>query len=179
MPEPGNYFAWLGLAPGVYSERQLSDRLAEVRRDRGDDGPLVEAALAYCLLRDPQRQAQCFRWVADRQPERSAPAGAADPEIETAFSAAVTSLLEGDTGVLRYSNRRRLLDLAARMGLVPFEANLLIERARFRATQRPAWNINLKSAVMTSPTKPRLTRWLVAVGLALAMDLVALLFLLR
>ena len=205
MSESGEYFAWLGLAPGVYSEQQLADRLEQVRRDRPDDARpddarLATASLAYCLLRDPGFQARhlsaalAISTAETAEPADAAALNATAPQVEDAFCAAANSLFEGPTFLLRYSARRRLIDLAGRLGIVPFEANLLIERARFRASHRAAWLVEPESPredsswLMGPPAKRpgqsalasrRLTRWLVAVGLAIAMDATALFFLLK
>jgi len=165
MAETGNPFTWLGLAPGDYAERESTGRL--------DD-----AAFADHLLCDPERQARHLRSVQDRSEGWSL-----DAQIEAVFSAAVTSLFEGNSAgrfeglpLLRYSNRCRLLDLAARLGIAPFEANLLIERARFRATRGNSPPIvGTKSEGRHLPVRPtrRLTRrarLLAIVAVALAMD---------
>lgn len=188
MPEAGNYFAWLGLAPGVYSPQELANRLEEYRRFARDESRLADAAMAFCLLRDPERQAELLRNIADEPlagaaavseepPEEASADGKIDPHIEQAFTAAVGVLLEGETGLLRYSSRRRLLDLAGRLGIVSFEANLLIERARFRATQQPAWAADKQ--VDPRAHRHRLVPWLVITGIVLLVDLaMVLLFLL-
>lgn len=105
------------------------------------------------------------------------PAGAA-ASLEQAFTAAVGWLLEGDSNLLRYTNRRRLLDLAARMGIPQFEANLLIERTRFRRG-RPAISATAPAAhgvpqFLTPSLRRRLGRLLVILAAALAIDLAAL-----
>jgi len=103
-------------------------------------------------------------------------------DMDAAFMTAAVMLLEGDSGVLRYSNRLRLLELAARMGVGAFEANLLIERARFRAGREPSWKSaeSSKPTIVTRPAGPdrRRTRWLAAAVLALAMDAALLIYLL-
>ena len=116
-------------------------------------------------------------------------------DLESAFAVQVATMLEpppsGREGpsspvVLRYSNRRKLLDLAARLGMGPFEANLLIERTRFRmAVQRGA----APQALVEGPATPldppgpaarrgKLTRWLIAIGLAILADAAAIIYLL-
>jgi len=194
MSQKGDYFVCLGLVPGVYSEQQLADRLADIREARPGQDRLADATLAYCVLRDSDRQRRYLSRLlvgratlrrgrdADR-PDEAGPSSADDGDLEAAFSASVAGLLEGDSGVLRYSNRRRLLDLAARLGINPFEANLLIERARFRATHRPAWPTDQlpPDQPVPLPTHPssRAVRWLIAIGLALLADVVLLAVLLR
>ncbi len=212
MPPNGDYFVRLGLAPGVYSERQLADRLADIRRRQPGQDRLADATMAFCVLRDPERQrrylARLLVGATGEGDARAAPgaSGQAGPpdaqprpagDLEDAFSAGVAGLLEGDSGVLRYSNRMRLLDLAARLGIRPFEANLLIERARFRATHRPAWAADPRDDPRDwppdveaglppdAPDRPgdrstsRAARWLIAIGLALLADAVLLAVLLR
>jgi hypothetical protein len=195
MTEAGEYFAWLGLAPGTYSEQQLADRLEQVRRDQPDETRLATASLAYWLLRDPGFQARhrsaALAELSVAEPFDRATLHATEAQVEAAFCAAAGALFEGPTFLLRYSARRRLIDLAGRLGIVPFEANLLIERARFRASRRPAWlaepeplSVDSRLPFESPLARPvqsarRLTRWLVAVGLAIAMDVTALFFLLK
>jgi len=95
-------------------------------------------------------------------------AGNRPPDLEAAFMASALLMLEGDSNILRYSNRARLLDLASRMGIAPFEANLLIERARFRAgCAAGAASIDPKPQL--TPPRPR-TSWLIALAVALVLD---------
>ncbi|MDD4891987.1 MAG: hypothetical protein PHU85_18865 [Phycisphaerae bacterium] len=181
MPDAGDYFAWLGLAPGVYSGQELSDRLADIRAQRPDAGRLADATAAFNVLRDPARQSRHLRNLQEQADPPSRAPAPPGPEIESAFSAAVASMLEGDTGVLRYSNRRKLLDLAARMGIVPFEANLLIERARFRATLEPAWLAPAAAEQDSSPPSPparRRRQWILAIALAILLDAIVIALLL-
>lgn len=182
MPEVGNYFAWLGLTPGVYSERELSDRLTDIRGRGLDGGRVADATVAYSVLRDPERQARHLRQLQEAAGSAAPPAGGPSPAIEDAFAAATTALLEAGTGVLRYSNRRRLLALASQMGIAAFEANLLIERARFRATLEPAWMRPRTSETPSNQparSRRRARRWIVAIAIAVLLDAIALAVLLR
>lgn len=183
MPEAGDYFAWLGLTPGVYSERDQADRPGDLRARQPEAGAAADAPPAAAAFRDPGPLSGRLRSTATHA-DAPAPTG---EDVESAFVAVVASLLEAGSGVLRYSNRCKLLDLAARMGLPAFEANLLIERTRFRATGMAAWLSPADppadapaSAPLPSLPAPsaRRRRWILAIALAVLLDAAVILLLL-
>jgi hypothetical protein len=122
------YFSILGLTPGRYEPAEITRRFQEERGrllERLDDpgwhaesrSRLEELHVAYRVLRDPRRQAECLAAVrlADDAPQR------------------LTRLIEAslEDGLLRYSRRQAILAEARRLGLSDFHAHVLIAQVQF------------------------------------------------
>lgn len=143
-------FSILRLRPGRYSPEAIDRQYRSVRqgilRDGGPDRQrrLDEAMIARALLRLPNHQASLLRRSRPTPVRRSAapsdagrmsvsvvrrapaaePAPPADPDVYARFARMVPDHL--DAGVLRFSARRRLMLLAAGLGIGEFKANLII-----------------------------------------------------
>jgi hypothetical protein len=117
------YFAILGLAPGRYEPAEITRRflversrllehLDDPRRHAESRRRLEELHLAYRVLRDPRRQAECL---------------AAAGRVEDA-SRQLRRLIESslEDGLLRYSRRQAILAEARRLGFSDFQAHMLI-----------------------------------------------------
>ncbi|MDX2199170.1 MAG: hypothetical protein SF069_09390 [Phycisphaerae bacterium] len=143
-----DYFTILGLAPGVYSQREIDARFAARRESllqvlrsaggggagdlaAGDLGPIdAGAALdelhrAYQALSDPDRQAALREELLLR-----ARGGGESGEVRyRALRRLIADSLED--GLLRYSRRQQILDVARELGLSDFETQLIIAQVQF------------------------------------------------
>lgn len=133
-------FSILRLRPGRYSPEAIDRQYRSVRqgilRDGGPDRQrrLDEAMIARALLRRsrptpvrrsaaPSDAGRMSVSVVRRAPAAE-PAPPADPDVYARFARMVPDHL--DAGVLRFSARRRLMLLAAGLGIGEFKANLII-----------------------------------------------------
>lgn len=128
------YFTILGLTPGRYEPAEITRRFLEERRrllDRLDDPGwhaesrrrLEELHVAYRVLRDPRRQAECL-----------ATAGQVHDASRQLIRLIEASL---EDGLLRYSRRQAILAEARRLGLSDFQAHVLIAQTQFGGTGPP------------------------------------------
>lgn len=121
------YFAHLGLTPGRYEPAEITRRFLEERGrllEQLDDPHqhtesrrrLEELHLAYRVLRDPRRQAECL---------------AATGQVEDAHQQ-LRRLIEIslEDGLLRYSRRQAILTEARRLGFSDFQAHVLISQVQ-------------------------------------------------
>lgn len=113
-------------------------------------------------------------------PPAAAPPGRLDPlDKRQVFKQMVVGSLE--SGFLRYSKRKALLDYAARIGISEFDAMLLIAEAQFYADQIEPAHID-SAVVLREP--PRVETWspgtrlLIALGVAVVLDVTLLSWLL-
>ena len=148
----GDFFAILRLRPGQYDtgiiDRQYRSVRQEILRAGGPDrqNRLDDALIARCVLANPARQAALRRRhtaaVRRRPPRRpipvparalppavpeSAPAAPPAGEAQARFTRMVLQHME--SGLLRFTARQRLVQLAAGLGIDAFKANLLIAEA--------------------------------------------------
>ncbi|MCG3178240.1 MAG: hypothetical protein BIFFINMI_00566 [Phycisphaerae bacterium] len=100
-------------------------------------------------------------------------------DLEDIYMSAIASQFESGGDVLRYSSRMRLLDLAARIGISPFEANLLIERARYRVARASTSAGSAAEEPSVDWASHVSSHWLAAIAAALLLDLAAILWLLH
>ncbi|MBU0640708.1 MAG: J domain-containing protein [Planctomycetes bacterium] len=124
-------FAILGLTPGRYDSREIARRY-RVQRERWlrvmDDPArysesrqqLNRLHVAYNTLRDPQAQ-QEYLLRRDR-----------DDDVVN-MRRLISASLEG--GLLRYSRRQEILDVARRLGFSDFQTQLLIAQVQFGEDQ--------------------------------------------
>lgn len=125
--------------------------------------PVVDAASVQA---PPQHPAG----VADALPRSPRPPAATRPgvlgvprDVADAFVLEIEAAIEG--GLLRYTARRRLLARAGRLGIGPFDANLLIASVLHHEARTPA-------AQAAEPRRAGLGTWVVAV---LAVEVIAVL----
>lgn len=126
-----DYFAILGLTPGRYAPAEVTRRFCAERQSllaqlddpathRRARRQLDELHVAYAVLRDPHAQAECLRAGGD--------AGGEHDDIKRLRRLIAASL---EDGLLRYSRRQGILAQAQRIGLSPFQAQLLIAQVQF------------------------------------------------
>jgi hypothetical protein len=130
---PRDYFAILGLTPGVYRPAEIQHRfqqerarllaqLADAATHQESRRQLDELHLAYRALLDAQRQEQ---HLASAEPGTASRPDRALVQL----SALIADSLED--GLLRYSRRQAILAEGRRLGFSDFQVHLLIAQVQF------------------------------------------------